>query len=73
MRVLFTFFSFQLLLSSPAHSRIWPPACDLRHYETISTVSTERLEKDVNALADFGTRHTLPDTLSNTGVKLSYK
>jgi len=39
---------------------------DPRMYEIIDAVSAERLEKDVSILADFGTRHTLSDTVSNT-------
>ncbi len=39
---------------------------DPRMYDIIDAVSAERLEKDVTALAGFGTRHTLSDTVSNT-------
>ena len=35
-------------------------------YRIIEAVSAERIEKDVTALANFGTRHTLSDTLSQT-------
>lgn len=35
-------------------------------YEIIDAVSAERLEKDVTILANFGTRHTLSDTVSTT-------
>ena len=35
-------------------------------YEIINTVSAERIEKDVTTLANFGTRHTLSDTVSTT-------
>ncbi|WP_420851551.1 M28 family peptidase [Psychroserpens algicola] len=35
-------------------------------YDIIDTVSEERLRQDVKTLANFGTRHTLSDTLSNT-------
>ncbi|WP_033961527.1 M28 family peptidase [Psychroserpens jangbogonensis] len=35
-------------------------------YDIIDTISEERLKNDVKTLADFGTRHTLSDTVSNT-------
>lgn len=35
-------------------------------YDIIEAVSEERLKADVKTLADFGTRHTLSDTLSTT-------
>ena len=38
-------------------------------YSIIDNVSEERIEKDIRALANFGTRHTLSDTLSeNRGI-----
>lgn len=43
-----------------------PPQTDSRHYDIISAVSAERIEHDIRTLADFGTRHTLSDTLSQT-------
>lgn len=39
---------------------------DLRLYEIIQAVSADRIERDVTTLANFGTRHTLSDTLSQT-------
>lgn len=39
---------------------------DARIYEIIDAVSAERIENDVTTLADFGTRHTLSDTVSQT-------
>ncbi len=39
---------------------------DSRIYDIISDVSPERIESDIATLADFGTRHTLSDTTSNT-------
>lgn len=35
-------------------------------YDIIDNVSEERLRQDVKTLADFGTRHTLSDTVSKT-------
>ncbi|MGB5821744.1 MAG: M28 family metallopeptidase [Saonia sp.] len=39
---------------------------DTRLYDIIDAVSAERIEKDVTTLANFGTRHTLSDTVSQT-------
>ncbi|WP_338760564.1 M28 family metallopeptidase [Bernardetia sp. ABR2-2B] len=39
---------------------------DTKVYDIISTISSENVEKDVKKLADFGTRHTLSDTVSET-------
>lgn len=39
---------------------------DPQLYEIIEAVSAERIEKDIRRLANFGTRHTLSDTLSET-------
>jgi hypothetical protein len=39
---------------------------DSKLYDIIDAVSEERLRNDVKTLADFGTRHTLSDTVSNT-------
>lgn len=38
-------------------------------YSIINQVSAERIEQDITSLVNFGTRHTLSDTLSNkTGI-----
>jgi len=39
---------------------------DSRLYDIIDAVSAERLEQDITTLANFGTRHTLSDTISET-------
>ncbi|KAB5492042.1 MULTISPECIES: M28 family peptidase [Flagellimonas] len=39
---------------------------DLRVYDIINSVSADRIGKDVETLANFGTRHTLSDTVSQT-------
>ena len=39
---------------------------DTRVYDIINAVSAERIEKDITTLANFGTRHTLSDTISDT-------
>ncbi len=43
-----------------------PPDRDLRIRAIIDSVSADRIEADVQTLVDFGTRHTLSDTLSET-------
>ncbi|MBT8187420.1 MAG: M28 family peptidase [Croceitalea sp.] len=37
---------------------------DARIYDIINAVSADRIENDITTLANFGTRHTLSDTLS---------
>ncbi|MDH7914132.1 M28 family metallopeptidase [Winogradskyella sp. SYSU M77433] len=39
---------------------------DPKIYDIIDAISEERLKNDVKTLVDFGTRHTLSDTVSNT-------
>lgn len=39
---------------------------DSRIYDIIDAVSVERIEADITTLANFGTRHTLSDTVSST-------
>ena len=39
---------------------------DQKLYDIIDAVSAERIKNDVRTLADFGTRHSLSDTLSDT-------
>ena len=39
---------------------------DPKIYDIVDAISEERLKNDVKTLADFGTRHTLSDTLSDT-------
>ena len=39
---------------------------DPKLYDIIDAVSEDRLKNDVKKLADFGTRHTLSDTISDT-------
>ncbi|WP_430466409.1 M28 family peptidase [Winogradskyella ouciana] len=51
------FLTFSILLIAQTDPKI---------YDIIEAVSEERLRNDVKTLADFGTRHTLSDTLSDT-------
>lgn len=39
---------------------------DTKIYDIIDAISEERLKNDVKTLTDFGTRHTLSDTVSDT-------
>lgn len=39
---------------------------DTKIYDIINAISTDRIKSDITTLANFGTRHTLSDTLSNT-------
>ncbi|WP_442266775.1 M28 family peptidase [Tenacibaculum sp. ZS6-P6] len=39
---------------------------DTKIYDIINAISTDRIKADIKTLADFGTRHTLSDTVSNT-------
>ncbi|HEY4785045.1 MAG TPA: M28 family peptidase [Bacteroidales bacterium] len=43
-----------------------PPSVDLRMYDIIQQVSSDRIRKDVITLANFGTRNTFSDTISNS-------
>lgn len=50
-----------LLISSSLFSQT-----DQKIYDIIDAVSADRIKKDIKTLVDFGTRHTLSDTLSDT-------
>ena len=39
---------------------------DQRIYDIMNNISAERIKKDVTTLVNFGTRHTLSDTISDT-------
>ncbi|MDT7832869.1 M28 family peptidase [Flavobacteriaceae bacterium S356] len=39
---------------------------DKRVYDIVNEVSAERIKEDITTLANFGTRHTLSDTISQT-------
>lgn len=43
-----------------------PPAADARLYDIAAAPSAARLESDIRTLVNFGTRHTLSDTVSST-------
>ena len=52
---------FFILLSNKSIAQTDP-----KIYEIIDAISADRIEKDIRKLANFGTRHTLSDTLSET-------
>ncbi|MFT7900403.1 M28 family peptidase [Tenacibaculum ascidiaceicola] len=39
---------------------------DTKIYDIINAISSDRIKADITTLANFGTRHTLSDTISNT-------
>ena len=39
---------------------------DVKIYQIIEAISADRIKKDIKTLVDFGTRHTLSDTISQT-------
>lgn len=45
---------------------IAPPQVDTRLYDIANEPSPDRIEQDIRTLVNFGTRHTLSDTLSKT-------
>lgn len=57
---------FILLFVPNGIAQQMPPQTDLRLYDIIQSVSADRIEKDIRALAGFGTRNTFSDTLSQT-------
>jgi len=42
-----------------------PPAIDTRIYDIVNATSAERIEADIRRLANFGTRNTFSDTVSD--------
>lgn len=54
-------FPIVFLLISTVHAQ-----SDAKIYEIINSVSAERIGEDIATLANFGTRHTLSDTVSQT-------
>ncbi len=51
---------------APARAQSLPPPLDPRIHDIVEGVSADRIEADIRTLADFGTRHTLSDTTSET-------
>lgn len=65
MRILSLYY---FLLSSAVMfaQSVAPPAVNTEMYKIATSASAERLEQDITQLVNFGTRHTLSDTLSET-------
>lgn len=62
-----TFLLFSFLISGILSAQNEaPPQVDLRLYDIIDSVSSERIEADIRTLAGFGTRNTFSDTVSDT-------
>ncbi len=61
-RIPFLIISFILFFSSSD----FYAQTDSRIYDIIEAVSADRIKQDIKTLANFGTRHTLSDTISNT-------
>ena len=58
-----------LLVAGLAHSIAYsqtPATHDSRMFHIIKAINADRIEGDIRTLANFGTRHTLSDTLSET-------
>ena len=56
-----------ILIPCPGQNNaVVPPSVDLKMYDVIQQISSDRIRKDVIKLANFGTRNTFSDTISNT-------
>lgn len=55
-----------LTTSSIAMAQTAPPSEVLAIHDIVADVSAERIESDIQTLVDFGTRHTLSETESDT-------
>lgn len=58
--------SVLLGFAANAQNKTAPPQVDLRIYDIIEAVSADSIEADIRTLANFGTRNTFSDTVSNT-------
>ncbi len=54
-----------LFLSLSLHAQ-YTGSEDQKYYDIINAVSADRIQKDIEQLVSFGTRHTLSDTVSET-------
>ena len=55
-----------LTIAAQVQSQDLPSGIDPRMYEIVEAASPDRLQTDIQKLVDFGTRHTLSDTVSQT-------
>jgi Zn-dependent M28 family amino/carboxypeptidase len=54
-----------LILGTQSNAQV-PAQYDMRMYDILEDVSSVRIQKDIEKLVSFGTRHTLSDTISKT-------
>lgn len=66
MNLKISFTATFLLLIFIGPSNIFSQQTDQRIYEIIEKVSADRIENDIRTLANFGTRNTFSDTVSET-------
>lgn len=66
MKIIKIALSLFLLTSTGIFTYAHSQQTDPRIYDIIESVSAERLENDIRTLANFGTRNTFSDTVSNT-------
>lgn len=66
LRVLLYACLFLICVTLSAQDQMAPMSKDLRMYDIVDSVSADRIQKDIEILVSFGTRHTLSDTLSET-------
>ncbi|WP_420433610.1 M28 family metallopeptidase [Hyphobacterium sp.] len=62
----YLFAAIALTLPSAAKAQTAPPGEVLAIHDIVADVSADRIERDIRALVDFGTRHTLSETGSDT-------
>jgi len=55
-----------LIVNVSFAQELTPPQIDQRIYQIIENTSADRIEADIRTLANFGTRNTFSDTVSNT-------
>ena len=66
IKVYSTILFFLLFVAEIGIAQQVPPEVDMRMYDIIQDVSSERIENDIRILAGFGTRNTLSDTISDS-------
>lgn len=62
----FLAFGAVLALTGPTYAQVGPPGEVDKLYDVAVAPSADRIQADIQTLVDFGTRHTLSDTVSET-------
>lgn len=62
----YVWLSLFMIIGFSANAQDNPTQSDPKIFEIVEAMDAARLEKDITKLADFGTRNTLSDTVSNT-------